>query len=204
MLSYLIKGILIGLIFGVPAGAIGALAIQRTMERGFAAGIITGAGSSAADLIYAATGVFGITVVSNFLTEHQHILSGIGGTIVMAFGIRILCKKEITAKQRTAGRGMVFYFLSSFGTAILNPAAVLSFLIAFTAFDITEPPGSIGGVWLILGILLGTFIWWLALCTIVWHFRGKITGKIYQFLNVILGGFLIVFGGIMAVRGIIK
>lgn len=27
-----IKGMLIGLIFGVPAGAIGALTIQRTME----------------------------------------------------------------------------------------------------------------------------------------------------------------------------
>lgn len=29
------KGLLIGLIFGVPAGAIGALTIGRTLEKGF-------------------------------------------------------------------------------------------------------------------------------------------------------------------------
>ena len=50
--EYVVKGILIGLIFGVPAGAIGALTIQRTLERGFLAGLLTGTGSSAAELLY--------------------------------------------------------------------------------------------------------------------------------------------------------
>lgn len=44
--DYVVRGILIGLIFGVPAGTIGALTIQRTLERGFIAGLLTGAGSS--------------------------------------------------------------------------------------------------------------------------------------------------------------
>ena len=51
--NYLIRGLLIGLIFGVPAGAIGALTIQRTLNGGFSAGLTTGLGSSAADLLYA-------------------------------------------------------------------------------------------------------------------------------------------------------
>ena len=46
--EYICKGMLIGLIFGVPAGAIGALTIGRTLEKGFAAGFLTGMGSSAA------------------------------------------------------------------------------------------------------------------------------------------------------------
>ena len=33
--NYLIRGFLIGLIFGVPAGVIGALTIQRTLRGGF-------------------------------------------------------------------------------------------------------------------------------------------------------------------------
>lgn len=36
--NYLIRDLLIGLIFGVPAGAIGALTIQRTLRGGFWAG----------------------------------------------------------------------------------------------------------------------------------------------------------------------
>lgn len=44
--EYICKGLLIGLIFGVPAGAIGALTIGRTLEKGVAAGFLTGIGKS--------------------------------------------------------------------------------------------------------------------------------------------------------------
>ncbi len=40
--EYFCKGLLIGLIFGVPAGAIGTLTIGRTLEKGFPAGFLTG------------------------------------------------------------------------------------------------------------------------------------------------------------------
>ena len=73
--NYLVRGLLIGLIFGVPAGAIGALTIQRTLNSGFFAGLATGLGSSVADLLYACAGVFGITLVSDFLARHQRPIS---------------------------------------------------------------------------------------------------------------------------------
>ena len=41
--GYFLRGLLIGLVFGVPAGAIGALTIQRTLERDLCAGLVTGA-----------------------------------------------------------------------------------------------------------------------------------------------------------------
>ena len=69
--GYFLRGLLIALVFGVPTGAIGALTIQRTLERGFFAGLITGTGSSAADLIYSFVGIFGITIISDFLTANQ-------------------------------------------------------------------------------------------------------------------------------------
>lgn len=46
--EYFLRGLLIGLVFGVPAGAIGALTIQHALDKGFFAGLVTGAGSSAA------------------------------------------------------------------------------------------------------------------------------------------------------------
>ena len=50
ILGCFLRGLLIGLVFGVPAGAIGALTIQRTLEKGFFAGLVTGAGLSGHDL----------------------------------------------------------------------------------------------------------------------------------------------------------
>lgn len=37
-MSLLLKGILIGLLFGVPVGAVGAMTVQRTWEHGIFSG----------------------------------------------------------------------------------------------------------------------------------------------------------------------
>lgn len=41
-LLFLLKGILIGLLFGVPVGAVGAMTVSRTLNHGFGAGMVTG------------------------------------------------------------------------------------------------------------------------------------------------------------------
>ena len=68
MLEALGKGLLIGFMFGIPVGAVGALTIQRSLKEGFAAGVITGLGSSLADCVYAFVGMFGLSLITDFLT----------------------------------------------------------------------------------------------------------------------------------------
>ena len=72
MADYLAKGILIGLLFGLPVGAVGAMTVQRTWNFGFQAGLLTGLGSSVADCLYAVVGAFGLTLISDFLLEHHN------------------------------------------------------------------------------------------------------------------------------------
>ena len=71
MASFILRGILIGLLFGMPAGVVGAMTAQRTLNYGMKAGLLTGLGSSAADCLYAYVGVFGLTLVSDFLLTLQ-------------------------------------------------------------------------------------------------------------------------------------
>lgn len=59
MAAFLFRGVLIRLLFGVPAGAVGAMTAQRTWNYGIKAGLLTGLGSSVADCIYACIGAFG-------------------------------------------------------------------------------------------------------------------------------------------------
>ena len=198
--NYVVRGILIGLIFGVPAGAVGALTIQRTLEKGFAAGLLTGAGSSAADLLYSAVGIFGIAIISDFLTAYQKAVQTVGGAFIIVLGISILMKKERAAVVQETKGNLVFCFLSSFGTAVMNPATILSFMAAFAAFEINGDVSVQEGVGLIMGILAGTFAWWLLLSGGVSVFRQRITSRIYKWLNRILGSFMMVFGIIMIVR----
>ena len=202
--GYFLRGLLIGLVFGVPAGAIGALTIQRALEKGFFAGLVTGSGSSAADLIYSCVGVFGISVISDFLTAHQSIIRIVGGMLILLLGIAILRKKELSAVRQDTEGTLVFYFLSAFTAAILNPATILSFMIAFTAFGISGNLDVYQGIALITGILAGTMCWWSVLSGAVAYFRKKVTDHIYKWLNRILGGLMTLFGVVMIIQEFIQ
>lgn len=204
MAEYFWKGLLIGLIFGVPAGAIGALTVGRTLEKGFAAGFLTGMGSSAADLIYSCVGVFGITVVSDFLSARQTMLQMTGGILILLLGFGILCKKERVMVQNESKGTLAFCFLSAFTTAFVNPVTVFSFMAAFAAFGIHGGLSVKQGAVLIIGILIGTLCWWLILSGITAYFRDRITGKIYRWLNCILGCLMTGFGIVMIIQGIMK
>ena len=202
ILAYFLRGLLIGLVFGVPAGAIGALTIQRTLEKGFFAGLVTGAGSSAADLIYSCVGVFGITVISDFLAYYQTVIRLAGGILILLLGLVILRKQRPAAVSPDTRSTPVLYFLSAFTAAILNPATVLSFMVAFTAFGIGGDLNTCQGIALTTGILVGTLCWWTALSGIVSHLRKRVTDHIYKWLGRILGGQMMLFGLVMILQGV--
>ena len=193
-LDFFIKGLLIALAFGVPAGAIGALTIQRTLEKGFKYGLSTGLGSTAVDVLYAAVGVFGLTVISDTILSYQFPIRVVGCILIIIYGIVVLRKKPVKNKTAYDRADSVFRcFTSAFVIAALNPATIISFSVAFTSFGLGGSIRFPGGLFVLIGILIGTSLWWVALSLVVNAFRNRITEKIYRILNVILGVFLIIF-----------
>lgn len=93
-MDYLLRGILIGLLFGLPVGAVGTMTVRHTWNSGIKAGLFTGLGSSVADCFYAVIGAFGITFISDFLLEYQVIINILGGGFILYMGIRLLIKKD--------------------------------------------------------------------------------------------------------------
>lgn len=199
--NYLVKGILVGLVFGVPAGAIGALTIQRTLSDGFIAGFAVGMGSSMADVIYACVGVFGITVVSDFLLSHRAGLAFFGGILIILLGILIFVKKAEESRERMASGDLLACFSSSFLVAMANPATILSFFVAFASFGISVKPTFRQGASLVVGILAGTTCWWGLLAWTVSRFRHKVNDGVYEKLNRALGIAMVGFGTVVLLRG---
>lgn len=201
--SYLLKGILVGLVFGVPAGAIGALTIQRSLTHGFWAGLLTGFGSTTADVLYACVGIFGLTIISDFLMKYETPIAFIGGILIVGFGILIFRKREMSGTESTGQANLWACFASSFAIAIANPATVLSFLVVFASFGIGAISTSVQGAALVMGILLGTGFWWVMLAGMSAKFRNRVAGRTYQILNRLLGGLMMLFGITMVLRTIL-
>lgn len=199
----LLRGLMVGLIFGVPAGAIGALTLQRALAYGFWPGFLTGLGSSAADVLYACVGVFGLTVISDFLAAHQGIISVVGGIIIAILGVLILRRKNIvTVQKEQKAIPLPACFATAFAAAISNPSTILSFFAAFAVLGIGNDLTAAEGVSLIAGILLGTGCWWALISGLAARFRGRVTQRAGKILNLALGTLMFLFGVVMVVQGI--
>lgn len=170
------------------------MTVQRTLKYGFKAGLVTGLGSSVADCLYACIGAFGLTVISDFLLEYQTIINIFGGSLVMLMGIRLFISKEGNSVPPNQVSGGMQMFLSSFAVGITNPAAILTFLFAFSYFDITKETGWVGGIQLVAGVFVGTYIWWGLLSAAVSVIKKKTENRSFPYMSKVFGSILILFG----------
>lgn len=188
------KGIMIGLIFGVPIGAVGVLTIKRTITYGAKAGFISGIGCSAADLCYSSISVFGVTLVSDFMLKYQNIITIIGGILVIIMGVCFIRKKQMTVYEKSTGIKFLSFFTSSFMIAITNPTTIVTFMMAFTIFNISQIRSAAEGMAIIFGILTGTCIWWILISVVIGNIREKLTDNKLIVINYILGIIVLLFG----------
>ena len=206
-MGYLFRGILIGLLFGVPAGAVGAMTAQRAYSFGLRAGLLTGLGSSVADCIYACIGAFGLSLISDFLLAHQTVINLLGGAIILVMGFSLLLKKDAASESLAQPTQGAKLFLSSFAVGITNPAAILTFLFAFSWFELSGGMAPLEGFLLVTGVFAGTYIWWTALSAGVVAIKKRMKKyslrTIEKCFGVVLLGFsLVIF--IRAVMGVFQ
>lgn len=203
-MDYLLRGILIGLLFGLPVGAVGTMTVQRTWKVGIKAGLFTGLGSSVADCFYAVVGVFGLTLISDFLLKYQAVINIFGGSFVLFMGIRLLIKKDDSAGTKAETANPVKMFLSSFVVGITNPAAILTFLFAFSYFGISAGAGLLQGIMLVCGVFIGTYIWWGTLTAVTNIIKRKTKKFNFRYMNRIFATVLCLFGAVVLLRLIFK
>jgi threonine/homoserine/homoserine lactone efflux protein len=195
-LIFIIKGIIIGISVSAPLGPIGVLCIQRTLNKGFKSGFISGFGAAVADIIYAVIAGFSITFISDFLIENQTYFRIIGGLFLIFIGYRIFSSNPAAQIRKLRTRGNNYYrdFLTSFLVTVSNPITILAFGAIFASFNlIDKETGSIPIVVLILAIFSGAILWWLCLILIVTIFKQRIRLRNLLWINRITGILIIIF-----------
>ena len=199
-MSYFLRGILVGIIFGVPGGAIGALTVQRTFHYGRRAGLLTGLGSSFADSFYACVGIFGITLISDFIERYETVIHIAGGSLILFIGIRLLLRNqepEPERKNRLESAGMC---LSSLAIGMTNPATIFIFLLAFSYFGISKAASSAERMLMVCGVFLGTYVWWALIALVVPVVKRKVANFKVCYMNRVFGTILCLLGTIVFVK----
>ncbi len=105
---------------------------------------------------------------------------------------------DLCSKENVIG------FTSAFMISITNPATILAFLFAFSTFDIAENLNLFEATMLVLGVLTGAIIWWVALAALANKFKEKIKDKTNRILNLACGGIMIVLALVMFIKPFIQ
>ena len=194
-LPLLLKGGAIGLAISVPVGPIGVLCIQRTLAGGRIVGLVSGLGAATADAIYAAVAALGLVFIYEILIGQQPLLRLIGGGILILLGIRILLSKppEESAPEQRVGMGGAY--LSTFVLTLTNPLTILFVAAIFAGIGAATASGNfLSAAPLVIGVFLGSALWWLLLTGGVSLLRDRVTPRVMRWVNLGSGTIIALFG----------
>lgn len=189
------EGIILGILVSAPLGPIGVLTIQRTINKGRNSGIATGLGALTADTFYAALTGFGVSIITEFISNHQLSFRVVGGIILLFLAYKIF-NTNITkqVKNRKIGNNnYISDFISTFLLTISNPLTIIFFGIAYGTLGHKNEFELESLLMLIAGISTGAAIWWLGLVSIISIFKDKFRLKQLWWINKITGVLIAVF-----------
>ena len=198
--SLFLRGLVIGFSIAAPVGPIGVLCIRRTLTDGQISGLVSGLGAATADAFYGCVAGFGLTFISSFLVGQKMWLSLFGGLFLLYLGIKTLLSKSAEKEATIRQNGLFGSYLSTFLLTLTNPMTILSFAAIFAALGLGNTSGSYASALiLVLGVFLGSAIWWLFLSGGVGLFRDKFNTQGLLWVNRISGVIITAFGAVALV-----
>ena len=192
---FFIKGIVIGFAIAAPVGPIGILCIKRTLIGGRLSGFFTGVGAAFADAAYGCIGAFGLAAIANFLLGMEVWLKVIGGLFLLYLGIKTFLEKPAQDRSDVKELGYFKDFATTLLLTFTNPMTILSYMAILAGLGIgdTRENYSSAGL-LVLGVFLGSLVWWIILAEFITLFRKKMSEKIFRYVNRTAGTIIIIFG----------
>ncbi|HEY9646050.1 MAG TPA: LysE family transporter [Chroococcidiopsis sp.] len=189
------RGLLIGFSIAAPVGPIGVLCIRRTLADGRMAGLLSGLGAATADALYGAIAGFGLTFISSVLVGHAFWFRLIGGIFLCYLGIKTLLAKPAQEAASASGQGLLGFYCSTVFLTLTNPATILSFIAVFAGLGLASAGGNyISAAVLVLGVFVGSALWWLLLSGGVSLLRSRFNPRAMKWLNRISGSIILIFG----------
>ena len=191
-----LRGLAIGFGIAAPVGPIGVLCIRRTLADGRAVGFASGLGAATADAMYGAVAAFGLTLVSTALVGQRVWLQAAGGIFLCYLGVRTWMAAPAAATEASRrGSGLVSAWASTFVLTLTNPATILSFVAIFAGLGLGAGAGGYRpAALMVLGVFLGSALWWLLLSTGVGYFRTALTRQGLRWVNRLAAAVITAFG----------
>jgi threonine/homoserine/homoserine lactone efflux protein len=191
------QAVMMGFVVAVPVGPLGLLCINRALSLGPLAGLYSGFGVATADALAAVIAALGLTLVSEFLVNHQLLLRVAGGLALCYLGVMIYRTQPKTEPPVHNVNSLAAAYATTFLLTVSNPVTILSFFAIYAGWGMESLSGRyIGAAILMGGVFVGSALWWLILACGLVLFRDRfsrhVLGWIHKVSGVVIAGFGIV------------
>ena len=195
-LATFLRGLIIGFSIAAPVGPIGVLCIRRTLADGRAIGFASGLGAATADALYGAVAAFGLSLVTHTLVEQRLWLQIVGGLFLLYLGVRTwMAEPRDASGTAPSPGGLAAAWLSTFALTLTNPTTIISFAAIFAGLGLERSVSGYGAASvMVLGVFLGSAIWWLFLSVGVGLLRSSLTPARLGWVNRGAGAIIAAFG----------
>jgi threonine/homoserine/homoserine lactone efflux protein len=204
-------GLIIGVLVSAPVGPVNVLCIQRAVERGFWGGVAAGLGAVMGDGLIAFFAALGVGAISGAIQDYRNAIQVIGGVALMVFGVRLYLTlpKVITQAHAELEPHTLSEFLwdtpKTFFLTITNPGAVLGLFAIFGGISsFVAVRSMVDALTMVTAIVAGSFLWWVALSSLIGRIRHRLALDSLRKINQIAGILLIGFGGILIGELVLK
>lgn len=162
--SYVVWGILIGVLMAAPLGPVNLICIRRTLAYSKRNGFTVGMGAAVADTIFGAIAAFGLSSVMGLVHQINGWFEIVGGIILIIVSINLWSKHPHLSDAEDTVRDRVKGAIGAFMLTIMNPMTIVGFVALFVATGL----GHVGqepfrAVMLVVGIFLGSSLWWFTI-----------------------------------------
>lgn len=203
-MSFIFRGLAIGVISAVPIGPIALMAIQKCVNDGRKAGFSCGLGGTLVDTVCAVVSAFALATLSTFISDNSSFIQIAGGLIILCLGINMFFTK-IKEQRRRSRSYDPYNFIKAAMMGFSNPAAIAVMLALFASFgmDMSDEPAVVK-VLSILAVSAGSALYWYLFTRVIAHFGEKINFKTIRIVNRLAGVGVMIFAIVLLCKGIFQ
>lgn len=197
LIGLIVYGMTVGVALAAPIGPINIEIIRRGIRDGFLHGWLVGLGALSADTVYAMVIVSGLASFAG--NEGVRVVLYLAGGVMLTWVGWMSVKTALRGVEgdpsdtpRPRGRS----YLTGLLMAAFNPMGIVYWLTvgAGLAADAVNRVGESGAPILVIGVMVGIFLWVSTLSTIAQVSRRFVTGRGMRWVTGVSGAIIIGFG----------
>jgi threonine/homoserine/homoserine lactone efflux protein len=188
---FFLKALVIGISIAAIIGPISLYFINKTIQDGVRSAVAIALGASLADGVYCIIAAFGLSSISQFISQYSAILKIFGGLFLLYIAYSEIRKDQVNSSVKIDNPNHLM--IKIFFLTLSSPVTIASFIAIFATIG-SENITISHAIVMAAGCIIGSIIWWVILGAILLKTRDKLKPATIKKIRFVSSAIIAIFG----------